>query len=58
MKINAHTFSKILEISEKSFYRWKSKDHRLLVSLIDTYFTEDDIKEFIKRFCFKSVVKI
>ena len=49
MKINANTFSKILEISEKSFYRWKSKDHRLLVSLIDTYFTEDDIKEFIKN---------
>lgn len=49
MKINANTFSKLLEISEKSFYRWKSKDHKLLVNLIDKYFTEDDIKEFIEN---------
>jgi hypothetical protein len=49
MKINANTFSKLLEVSEKSFYRWKSKDHKLLINLIDKYFNESDIKEFIEN---------
>lgn len=49
MKINASTFSKLLEVSEKSFYRWKSKDHKLLINLIDNYFNENDIKEFIEN---------
>jgi len=48
MKITALTFSKLLEVSEKSFYRWKSKDHKILVELINTYFDETDIKEWIK----------
>ncbi|MGJ0312527.1 hypothetical protein [Aliarcobacter cryaerophilus] len=49
MKISANTFSKLLEVSEKSFYRWKSKDHKILINLIDKYFNEDDIKEFIEN---------
>ncbi|WP_323590835.1 hypothetical protein [Aliarcobacter butzleri] len=48
-------YSKILDISEKSYYRWKAKDHKTLVSLIEKYFTDKELEEFlntgrIKRF--------
>lgn len=48
-------YSKILDISEKSYYRWKAKDHKTLVLLIEKYFTDKELEEFlntgrIKRF--------
>lgn len=45
---NAEIFSQLFEISTKSFYRWKSKDHILLIDLIEKYFEDDDIAEFLK----------
>lgn len=44
----AEIYSKILEVSEKSYYRWKSKDHPILINLIEKYFSDDDLKEFLK----------
>ncbi|WP_152059383.1 hypothetical protein, partial [Aliarcobacter butzleri] len=51
----AEIYSKILEVSEKSYYRWKSKDHPVLINLIEKYFSDDDLEEFfstgkIKKF--------
>lgn len=51
----AEIYSKILEVSEKSYYRWKSKDHPILINLIEKYFSDDDLEEFfttgkIKKF--------
>lgn len=43
----AEIFSKILEVSEKSYYRWKSKDHKILISLIEKYFSDAELEEFI-----------
>ncbi|MFV0482369.1 MAG: hypothetical protein ACK5LP_10365 [Campylobacteraceae bacterium] len=48
MKTYAQIFSELLEISEKSFYRWKNKDHKKLISLLEKYFTKEDIQEFIR----------
>lgn len=45
---HAEIFSQLFEISTKSFYRWKSKDHILLIDLIEKYFEDDDIAEFLK----------
>lgn len=44
----AEIFSKILEVSEKSYYRWKSKDHKILISLIEKYFSDDDLRDFLQ----------
>lgn len=48
MKTYAQVFSELLEISEKSFYRWKNQDHRKLISLLEKYFTKEDIEEFLE----------
>lgn len=40
--------SKLYEISENSYFRWKKKDHKLLTTLIETYFEKEDIEEFLK----------
>jgi len=48
MKTRVQIFSQLLEISEKSFYRWRSKDHIKLLSLLEKYFNEDDIEEFLE----------
>ncbi|MEA3450610.1 MAG: hypothetical protein U9Q83_01760 [Bacteroidota bacterium] len=45
---HATLFSKLLNISDKSFYRWKSKDHKLLIDLLEKYFEDSDIKEFLE----------
>lgn len=37
--------SNLLGISEKSFYRWK--ENRAIFKLLETYFSDDDIKEFL-----------
>lgn len=42
------TMSKILEISENSYFRWKKKDHVVLVNLLEKYFTKEDLKEFLE----------
>ena len=52
---NIHLFSSFLGISDKSYYRWKRKDHIELIALLEKYFTVSDIREFsetgkIKRF--------
>lgn len=44
----AEIYSKILEISEKSYYRWKSKDHPILINLIERYFSDDELEEFFR----------
>lgn len=43
----AEIYSKILEVSEKSYYRWKSKDHPILINLLEKYFSDDELKEFL-----------
>lgn len=40
--------AKLLEISENSYYRWKKKDHIRLVNLIERYFTDSEIEEFLQ----------
>lgn len=47
-KTHAELFAKLFEISDKSFYRWKTKDHVSLVRMIEKYFTDDDIVEFLE----------
>lgn len=42
------SLAELLEISEKSVYRWKTKDHIKLMSLLDKYFTKEDIEEWIE----------
>ena len=39
--------AELLEISEKSVYRWKTKDHIKLMSFLEKYFTKEDIEEFL-----------
>lgn len=48
MKTYTQVFSELLDISEKSFYRWKNQDHETLVSLLEKYFTKEDIEEFLE----------
>lgn len=43
----AEIYSKILDISEKSYYRWKSKDHKTLITLIEKYFLDEELEEFL-----------
>lgn len=42
------SLAELLEISEKSVYRWKTKDHIKLMLLLDKYFTKEDLEEFLK----------
>ncbi|WP_044417586.1 hypothetical protein [Halarcobacter anaerophilus] len=44
----AEIYSKILEVSEKSYYRWKSKDHTILLDLIEKYFLDQELEEFLE----------
>ncbi|MBF7071694.1 hypothetical protein [Aliarcobacter butzleri] len=39
--------AKLCQISENSYFRWKKKDHSKLIDLVETYFTDDDIEEFL-----------
>jgi hypothetical protein len=43
----AEIYSKILEVSEKSYYRWKAKDHKILIKLIEKYFADKELEEFL-----------
>lgn len=44
----AEIYSKILDVSEKSYYRWKSKDHTVLIKLIEKHFSDSDLEEFLQ----------
>lgn len=39
--------SKLLEISENSYFRWKKKDHVILINFLEKYFTKEDLEEFV-----------
>ncbi|MDD5406978.1 MAG: hypothetical protein PHE73_08590 [Sulfurovaceae bacterium] len=39
-------FSKILDCSVSGFYKWK-KQNRLIIKLLEKYFTQKDLEEFI-----------
>ncbi len=39
--------AKLCQISENSYFRWKKKDHSKLIDLVETYFADDDIEEFL-----------
>lgn len=43
----AQIYSKLLNISEKSYYRWKAKDHIFLIKLLEKYFLDEEIEEFL-----------
>lgn len=43
----SETMAKLLEISENSYFRWKKKDHKILIELIEKYFTNDELVEFL-----------
>lgn len=47
-KTSSQIFSELLEISEKSVYRWRQKDHTRLLDLLDQYFTKEDLQEFLE----------
>lgn len=40
--------AKLCQISENSYFRWKKKDHSKLIDLIETYFTDEDINEYME----------
>ncbi len=43
----AEIYSKILEVSEKSYYRWKSKDHTIYWILLKI-FLDQELEEFLE----------
>lgn len=40
--------SKLLEISEKSYYVWKKKTHTKLINLIEVNFSKEELDEYLK----------
>jgi hypothetical protein len=40
--------SKLLNISENGYFRWKKKDHVQLINLIETYHTKEELQEFLE----------
>ena len=46
-KIHAKTFARLLNISDKSFYVWKRKTHIDLIKILEQYFSEDEMEEFL-----------
>lgn len=47
MKTRSTVMSELLEISENSYFRWKKKDHSILIKLLEKYFTKEDLIEFL-----------
>lgn len=45
--MNRALVSNLLGISEKSFYRWK--EERKIFKLLEKYFTDKDIKDFLEK---------
>ncbi|PHR58988.1 MAG: hypothetical protein COA44_02235 [Arcobacter sp.] len=48
METHSNIMSQLLEVSEKSFYRWKSKDHKKLINLIESNFNDVQLVEFLE----------
>ena len=48
MKNHSSIMSELLEISEKSYYRWRSKDHIRLIQLIESNFKDSELVEFLE----------
>ena len=44
----AKLISEILEVSERTIFRWK-KEKKLITEILDKYFTDEDLNEFIKK---------
>ena len=42
------TISMVCEITPKNYYNWKNKSHKILISLLEKYFTKEDLKEFLE----------
>lgn len=42
------TISMVCEITPKNYYNWKNKSHKILISLLEKYFAEEELKEFLK----------
>lgn len=41
--------SELCGINERTYYVWKNKSHIKLVNLINEYFSEEDIKEYLEE---------
>ena len=48
MESHSNIMSQLLEVSEKSYYRWRSKDHKKLIELIESNFNDLQLVEFLK----------
>lgn len=42
------TISELCNIGEKSYYVWKNKSHTKLIALLEKYFSEEELQEFIE----------
>ncbi len=40
--------SKFCDISEKSYYVWKNKSHIKLINLLEQYFSQKELEEFLE----------
>jgi hypothetical protein len=40
--------SELLEISENSYFRWKKKDHKLLIDLLESCFSIEELNEYLE----------
>lgn len=40
--------SNICEITPKNYYNWKGKSHTILIRLLESYFSENELLEFLK----------
>lgn len=41
------TISMVCEITPKNYYNWKNKSHKTLISLLEKYFTKEDLQDFL-----------
>lgn len=41
------SIKKVLDIADKTYYNWK-KEQRPIISLIEKYFTKEELEEFLK----------
>lgn len=42
------TICKFCDIGQKSYYHWKNKLHTPIISLLEKYFTKEDLEEFLE----------
>ena len=43
-----HVIAKFLNIGEKSYYVWKNKTHINLINFLETYFTKNELEEYLQ----------